>query len=138
MKRIVFLLAVAVMVAANAWAADADVLEAQALAARLSSRLTENIKFEKIKSSKKGTDVYSLVANVDGSITIGGSNANAMAVGLNHYLKKYCNTTVSWYADVPVELPEVLPKLPESQMVTSTVPQRFFLNYCTYGYTMAF
>lgn len=138
MKRIVLLLVAAVMVAATTWAADADVQEAQALAARLSQRLADKVNFAKIKSPKKGTDVYSLVANVDGSITISGNNANAMAVGLNHYLKKYCNTTVSWYADVPVELPEVLPNLPESQMVTSTVPQRFFLNYCTYGYTMTF
>ncbi|MBQ0069600.1 MAG: alpha-N-acetylglucosaminidase N-terminal domain-containing protein, partial [Bacteroidales bacterium] len=138
MRRIVSLLVAAVMLTATTWAADADVQEAEALAARLSQRLAEKVSFAKIKSPKKGTDVYSLVANVDGSITIGGNNANAMAVGLNHYLKKYCNTTVSWYADVPVELPEVLPNLPESQMVTSTVPQRFFLNYCTYGYTMTF
>ena len=126
------------MLTATTWAADADVQEAEALAARLSQRLADKVEFVKIKSPKKGTDVYSLVRNVDGSITIGGNNANAMAVGLNHYLKKYCNTTVSWYADVPVELPEVLPELPESQTVTSTVPQRFFLNYCTYGYTMTF
>lgn len=138
MRRIVSLLVAAVMLTATTWAADADVKEAEALAARLSQRLAEKVCFAKIKSPKKGTDVYSLVANVDGSITISGNNANAMAVGLNHYLKKYCNTTVSWYADVPVELPEVLPNLPESQMVTSTVPQRFFLNYCTYGYTMTF
>lgn len=138
MKRIVLLLVTAVVIAATSWAADADVQEAEALAARLSQRLADKVEFVKIKSPKKGTDVYSLVRNVDGSITIGGNNANAMAVGLNHYLKKYCNTTVSWYADVPVELPEVLPELPESQTVTSTVPQRFFLNYCTYGYTMTF
>ena len=138
MKRIVLLLVTAVVIAATSWAADADVQEAKALAARLSQRLADKVEFVKIKSPKKGTDVYSLVRNVDGSITIGGNNANAMAVGLNHYLKKYCNTTVSWYADVPVELPEVLPELPESQTVTSTVPQRFFLNYCTYGYTMTF
>ena len=138
MKRIVLLLVAAVMLTATTWAADADVQEAEALAARLSQRLADKVEFVKIKSPKKGTDVYSLVRNVDGSITIGGNNANAMAVGLNHYLKKYCNTTVSWYADVPVELPEVLPELPESQTVTSTVPQRFFLNYCTYGYTMTF
>lgn len=138
MKRIVLLLLATAVMCINAWAADADVQEAEALAARLSQRIAEKVSFKKIKSPKKGTDVYTLIANVDGSITIGGSNANAMAVGLNHYLKKHCNTTVSWYADVPVELPEVLPDLPYSQMVTSTVPQRFFLNYCTYGYTMAF
>ena len=36
-----------------------------------------------------------------------------MAMGLNHYLKYYCLTTVSWYADIAVEIPEELPMVGE-------------------------
>ena len=36
-----------------------------------------------------------------------------MAMGLNHYLKYYCLTTVSWYADIAVEIPEELPMVDE-------------------------
>ena len=38
----------------------------------------------------------------------------------------------------PVQLPAVLPDVPEPERVTARVPQRFFLNYCTWGYTMPF
>ena len=36
-----------------------------------------------------------------------------MAMGLNHYLKYHCLTTVSWYADIAVEVPDKLPVLAE-------------------------
>ena len=61
-----------------------------------------------------------------------------MAVGLNRYLNRYCQVTVSWYAGVPMELPDVLPDVPAPERITARVPQRFFLNYCTLGYTMPF
>ena len=59
-----------------------------------------------------------------------------MAVGLNHYLKNYCLTTISWYKDDPIELPKTLPVIPEEVTVKAKVPTRFFLNYCTFGYSM--
>ena len=59
-----------------------------------------------------------------------------MAMGLNHYLKYYCLTTVSWYADIAVEIPEELPMVGEKVVSEARVDTRFFLNYCTYGYTM--
>ena len=55
---------------------------------------------------------------------------------LNHYLKYYCLTTVSWYADIAVEIPEELPMVGEKVVSEARVDTRFFLNYCTYGYTM--
>lgn len=69
---------------------------------------------------------------------ITGNNANSMATGLNHYLKYYCLTTVSWYADIPVEMPDTLPMLKQPIEHKAKVERRFFLNYCTYGYTMPF
>ena len=35
-----------------------------------------------------------------------------MAVGLNYYLNHYCLTSVSWYVNDTVEMPEVLPMPP--------------------------
>lgn len=137
MKRIVSLLLLSAVVCVNVWGTDIDIQEASALAARLSQRLTTKVEFVKIKSPRKGVDIYSLADNGD-RVTIGGNNACAMAVGLNRYLKNHCMTTVSWYADVPVELPEHLPGVGTGEEVISTVPQRFFLNYCTYGYTMTY
>ena len=69
-------------------------------------------------------------------IIISGNNANSMAVGLNHYLKNYCLTTISWYKDDPIELPKTLPNIPAEVTIKANVPTRFFLNYCTFGYSM--
>ena len=116
--------------------AAVDVEQASALAERLSSRLAAKVEFQVIETVD-GCDVFTLESR-GGKVVIGGNNANSMAVGLNRYLNHYCKTTVSWYADVAVELPKVLPEVPTSERVTARVPQRFFLNYCTWGYTMPF
>ncbi len=113
-----------------------DVEQATALAGRLAARLPEKVEFKQIQNNG-GKDVFTLESR-GGKVVIGGNNAGSMAVGLNRYLNRYCKTTVSWYADVPVELPTVLPDVPIAERVTARVPQRFFLNYCTWGYTMPF
>ena len=113
-----------------------DVEQARALAARLAAPLTGKVEFTKIADAG-GKDVFTLESRA-GKVIIGGNNANSMAVGLNRYLNRYCKVTVSWYADVPVQLPKTLPDVPAAERVTARVPQRFFLNYCTWGYTMPF
>ena len=120
---------------ANTMAAD-DVEQAQALARRLSPALAGKVEFRKIAAAD-GKDVFTL-GSEGNKVIIGGNNAGSMAVGLNRYLNRYCKATVSWYADVAVELPRVLPDVSVAKRVTARVPQRFFLNYCTWGYTMPF
>ena len=130
-SAIVILMAVAV----NANGND-DVEQATALAGRLSARLADKVEFRKMEA-EQGKDAFTLESR-DGKVIIGGNNANSMAVGLNRYLNRYCKVTVSWYAGVPMELPDVLPDVPAPERITARVPQRFFLNYCTWGYTMPF
>ena len=59
-----------------------------------------------------------------------------MAVGLNHYFKNYCDVTVSWFAYDPVQYPARMPQVDELVRVIARAKERFFLNYCTFGYTM--
>ena len=113
-----------------------DVGQAKALASRLSPALAAKVEFHQI-DAEQGRDVFTLESR-GGKVAIGGNNAGSMAVGLNRYLNRYCKVTVSWYADVAVELPKALPDVPATERVTARVPQRFFLNYCTWGYTMPF
>ena len=113
-----------------------DVGQAKALASRLSPALAAKVEFHQI-DAEQGRDVFTLESR-GGKVAIGGNNAGSMAVGLNRYLNRYCKVTVSWYADVAVELPKTLPDVPATERVTARVPQRFFLNYCTWGYTMPF
>ena len=112
--------------------------QATALARRLSKRrLPQQVQFVKIDADQ-GKDVFTLESR-DGIIIVGGNNAGSMAVGLNRYLNRYCKVTVSWYGSrLDDDLPEVLPAVPVAERVTARVPQRFFLNYCTWGYTMPF
>lgn len=81
------------------------------------------------------TDVFELYSEGD-MLVISGNNANSMASGLGHYLNNYCNVTVSWYADDPVQYPREMPAVKDRIRVEARVKDRFFLNYCTYGYTM--
>ena len=142
MKRILIFWAmmVAAMGAAAIGAPDSrlgdDVGQAKALASRLSPALAAKVEFHQI-DAEQGRDVFTLESR-GGKVAIGGNNAGSMAVGLNRYLNRYCKVTVSWYADVAVELPKTLPDVPATERVTARVPQRFFLNYCTWGYTMPF
>ena len=69
-------------------------------------------------------------------IVIRGTNELAMAKGFNYYLTEYCNIRVSWYKDDPVDAPEILPEVNTPVTQQSRFEKRFFLNYCTYGYTM--
>lgn len=71
-------------------------------------------------------DVFEL-QTVDDRLVIKGNNANSMAVGLNHYLKNYCDVTVSWYAYDPVQYPSVMPQVKEPVRVEARVKERFSL-----------
>ena len=135
-RRFVICIMVMLVAVAASGAVNGDVEQAMALAGRLSSRLASKVEFQSIDADQ-GRDVFTLESR-GGKVVIGGNNAGSMAVGLNRYLNRYCRVTVSWYATVPVKLPAVLPDVPDRERVTARVPQRFFLNYCTWGYTMPF
>lgn len=109
-----------------------DIDAAKALAARIAPEYASKIAFEQLPD---GSDRFELEGTADG-IVIRGNSANSMAVGLNHYLKYYCLADVSWYAADPVQLPELMPAVPEKVSREARVDKRFFLNYCTFGYTM--
>ena len=83
----------------------------------------------------KGEDYFTL-SSKNGKIVIGGNNANSMAVGLNHYLRYYCNVSIGWFVDDKYEMPDTLPVIEGEVSIKARCKDRFFLNYCTYGYTM--
>jgi len=112
-------------------------LPVDGLVERIAPQFADDIVFEQIESPS-GNDIFELENLSAGKIVIRGNNPIAMSVGFNHYLKYYCKSTVSWNADQPVQLPEVLPAVPEKVESEARVDKRFFLNYCTYGYTMPY
>lgn len=109
-----------------------DELAVKELTNRILPKYKDRFVFKQIEAD---TDIFELEQS-GRKIVIRGNNANSMAVGLNYYLKNYCLTTVSWYADNIVQLPSKLPKITYKVSVRAVTSKRFFLNYCTFGYTM--
>ena len=81
-------------------------------------------------------DFFQIEAAYEHHILIIGNNDNSLAMGLNYYLKHIAGVHVSWLLCEPVELPVEFPTPPETIRKEALVKDRFFLNYCTYGYTM--
>ena len=130
MKRVILSL-LAVCFCITSFASDTDAM--QALIKRLLPEHAQQFAVEKLPT--KESDYFRLRSQGN-KIIIGGNNANSMAVGLNHYLRYWCNTSVSWFAADPIEMPAVLPLIETPTTVEARCKERFFLNYCTFGYTM--
>ena len=107
---------------------------ARALLARLLPQHADRFVFETIPA-EQGRDVFEIEAR-DGKTIIRGNTGVSMATGLNWYLKHYCHCHVSWYGrqlNLPDRLPVVQPKMRQ----TSWAKYRYFLNYCCFGYSLA-
>jgi alpha-N-acetylglucosaminidase len=84
---------------------------------------------------KDSKDAFEL-SGKNGKIVIRGTNELAIAKGFSWYLNNYCHSRVSWYKDDPIITPEVLPVVDTTILQECRFEKRFFLNYCTFGYTM--
>lgn len=114
----------------------ASVVAAQNLAKRIIPAQCEDFRFVEIPKDH-GKDCFTIESK-NNLIVIGGNNPVSMAMALNHYLQKYCLVSISWYDGIPVTMPDSLPIVTLPEKVVAKVDKRFFLNYCTYGYTMVF
>ena len=94
-------------------------------------------KFVLIRIPKEdGLDVFELRTE-GGKLVIRASDPASAAMGLNYYLKYYCHRSMSLVGSnlAPVK---VLPALAAPVRRTSRFKYRYFLNYCTFNYTMSF
>jgi alpha-N-acetylglucosaminidase len=138
MKRL-FLLALAVLMLTAGCATvsshdgTTDAKNAAALASRVLPDGADRFMFVTLPA---GENDYFTLESIGRQIVIGGNNANSMAVGLNYYLKYYCHVNIGWFAWDKGDMPKTLPAVEKPVKIGARVPQRFFLNYCTYGYTM--
>lgn len=112
---------------------EANQTPIQLLAHRLLDTKANYFVFE--LKADTGKDFYELKSE-KGLMRISGNNYNSMAAGLNYYLRYYCKTYVSWYVNDPVRLPDRLPEIDSVLRNEARLQNRFFLNYCTFGYTM--
>lgn len=106
----------------------------KALVKRRAPWLSDHIVFKPLISTNKEIVELQTIKN---KLVISASGVNAAAVGVNWYLKYYCNRSISHMGD---NLSPVfpLPVVKEKVAVEAPAKYRYALNYCTYNYTMSF
>jgi len=85
---------------------------------------------------ENGKDIFELVTQNE-NILIRGSSPTARIRGLNWYLKYYCYASTSHCGD-QLNLPNPLPTLKEPVRIATPYQYRYYLNYCTFNYSMSF
>lgn len=75
--------------------------------------------------------------SLDDEVTLRGTTGVEIISALNWYLKYFCNNHISWCGK-NIRLPQTLPLIKEKIHIASPYKYRYYLNYCTYSYTIAF
>src|SRR5574344_654519 len=70
-------------------------------------------------------------------VVVRGNDNVSIAVGIDWYLKYYAGVHLSWN-NMQVQLPSVLPSMKKKERHETTMTTRYYLNYCTSSYSMAF
>ena len=84
---------------------------------------------------KDGKDWFLYHAQ-DGRIVLEGNNGVSVASALGHYLKTHCGWHLSWCGSQQT-LPQQLPLPDEKYEAVSPYKYRYYLNYCTFNYSMS-
>jgi len=82
-----------------------------------------------------GKDVYELESR-RGKVILRGSNGLSVGSALNEYLRSYSHSFISWDG-VDLRLPAVLPVVGTRVRRVTSYQYRYYLNYCTFNYSMA-
>ncbi|WP_279149852.1 alpha-N-acetylglucosaminidase [Muribaculum intestinale] len=114
--------------------ASGDIEAVDRLTRRVAPSLAGSIRYELIPAE---CDTFAVTAD-NGMVVIKGNNAISMSVGLNNYLRRDLGVSVSWFADDSVQVPDDIVIPATGYGARAAVGERFFLNYCTFGYTMPY
>lgn len=85
---------------------------------------------------KDGKDWFSYYPGKNGRITLEGNNGVSAASALHQYLKDCCGFHLSWCGS-DTSLPDILPVPEDTVSRVSPYKYRYYLNYCTFNYTMS-
>ncbi len=105
-----------------------------ALVERIDEGASENFLFE-ISQRESKTDFFELDTK-DGKIWIKGNNWVSVGAGLNWYLKYHAGVHISWNS--PKHSLANLPRVKKAQRQETSQLLRYYLNYCTFSYSMPF
>ena len=108
---------------------------AEALVERVTSGRQSEFVVNIIPSQQDGKDWFVYYAE-GGKIVLEGNNGVSVASALGNYLKENCGWHLSWCGKQE-NLPENLPLPSEKVHRASPYKYRYYLNYCTFNYTMS-
>ncbi len=80
---------------------------------------------------------YFDISDIDGKVCIKGNNGVSLAMGLNYYLKYFCNVNISQVGE-QVKMPSCIVPVGNTVHRETKARVRYAYNYCTFSYSMAF
>ncbi|MDE3237203.1 MAG: alpha-N-acetylglucosaminidase [Bacteroidota bacterium] len=86
-------------------------------------------------SKKENKDAFEIEA-VNNKIVLRGNNGVSVASALYYYLNEYCHAQITWNG-TNLKLPVMLPKPKNKIHKDSPYELRYYLNYCTFNYSMS-
>ena len=89
-----------------------------------------------VEMDSVGSDDWFEIESVNNKIVLRGNNGVSIASALYYYLKEYANCQITWNG-TNLNLPEELPTVPEKIHKDSPYEYRYYLNYCTFNYSMS-
>lgn len=112
--------------------AQLDVDATRAFVERVVPSISDKISIEQLPGER---DTFEIETH-EGQVILRGNNGVAIASALYHYLKEYAHCQITWNG-TNLNLPENLPQLPAKVQKSSPYSYRYYLNYCTFNYTMS-
>lgn len=139
MKRVCVIVAVMVAVWGCVVAGDRVPVDGAGALAGLMERIDVGLSGKVVVrlDDTGGSEDYFVLEQDGWRPMITANNAVSAAVGLNHYLKYTAGVHLSWNR-LRAELPDTLPPVRERVRMSTDMRMRYYLNYCTHSYSMAF
>jgi len=129
------IVALAGLAAPIAAAQSTDLGAARALIARVLPGHEQEFVCELIPA-EADHDVFEYEAGPRAAIILRGNSSGSLAVAFNQYLRREARLDFDWLARGPLRPARALPAPAAKVRRVCAARERFFLNYCTYGYTM--
>ncbi|MEG0655427.1 MAG: alpha-N-acetylglucosaminidase [Mucinivorans sp.] len=94
-------------------------------------------KFSFVVGDAQAEQDYFELSSRGGKIVVEGNNWVSVATGLNWYLKYYAGVQITWN-NPHANLNIAMPRVKEVERHSTSELMRYYLNYCTISYSMAF
>lgn len=118
----------------GATSAPPDLNAAKGLVQRTVPAHANNFILEPL-ADEAGKDVFEIESRGK-KIVLRGNTGVALASALYHYLTEVAHCQITWNG-TNLRLPKILPSVPQRIRRSSPYTYRYYLNYCTFNYTMS-